>query len=64
VLSAAPVVPSPEATRAGGARGASALPGTGGGSFRRLSDLQLTMAFLGMVLIVVAIRLTILSDDD
>lgn len=66
VLSAPPVVPD---SPAGGAstievRGASALPPTGSGPFRRMSKLQLVIAFVGMVLVVWVIRITVLSDDQ
>lgn len=66
VLSAPPVVsdnPSGGAST-GGAAGASALPRTGGGPFQRMSTLELVIAFVGMVLVVWAIRITVLADDD
>ena len=65
VLSAPPVVPdTPSPTPPSGASGASSLPGTGDGHARATSNLALAVAFIGMVLVVVAIRVTLLSDDD
>lgn len=66
VLSAPPVVPDPPSGGASTARvaGASALPRTGGGPFRAMTTLEALIAFAGMILIVWAIRVTILSDDD
>lgn len=65
VLSAPPVVP--DATAASGASGheagASALPGTGDGLAQTTSNVALAVAIIGMVLVVVAIRLTFVSRD-